>query len=149
MRYQAARQMNLFEMGMDSAGITGGIPEDVRTAMRVPEGQESSCAPERDRILIDEETGLRLGDSTRCAICGKEHGLHKHHVFFGTANRQLSEEDGMVVYLCPECHEHGARAVHRNRETDVAIKQAAERIWMADREADEDAFRARYGRSWL
>lgn len=137
MRYQAARQMNLFEMGLDSAGICGA-PE-IRPAE----------VPERDRILIDEETGLRLGDSTRCAICGKEHGLHKHHVFFGTANRQLSEEDGMVVYLCPECHEHGARAVHRNRETDVALKQAAERIWMADREADEDAFRARYGRSWL
>ena len=137
MRYQAARQMNLFEMGLDSAGICGA-PDAV-----------PAIEPERDRILIDEETGLRLGDSTRCAICGKEHGLHKHHVFFGTANRQLSEEDGMVVYLCPDCHEHGARAVHRNRETDVAIKQAAERIWMADREADEDAFRARYGRSWL
>lgn len=137
MTYRAARQMNLFEMGLDSAGICGA-PE-IRPAE----------VPERDRILIDEETGLRLGDSTRCAICGKEHGLHKHHVFFGTANRQLSEEDGMVVYLCPECHEHGARAVHRNRETDVALKQAAERVWMADRESDEDAFRARYGRSWL
>lgn len=137
MTYQAARQMNLFEMGLDSAGICGA-PE-IRPAE----------VPERDRILIDEETGLRLGDSTRCAICGKEHGLHKHHIFFGTANRQLSEEDGMVVYLCPECHEHGARAVHRNRETDVALKQAAERVWMADREADEDAFRERYGRSWL
>lgn len=137
MRYRAARQMDLFECGLDSAGICGA-PE-IRPAE----------VPERDRILIDEETGLRLGDSTRCAICGKEHGLHKHHVFFGTANRQLSEEDGMVVYLCPDCHEHGARAVHRNRETDVALKQAAERVWMADREADEDAFRARYGRSWL
>ena len=137
MRYQAARQMKLFEMGLDSAGSCGA-PEIVAAA-----------ETERDRILIDEETGLRLGDSTRCAICGREHGLHKHHIFFGTANRQLSEDDGMVVYLCPDCHEHGARAVHRNRETDVAIKQAAERIWMADREADEDAFRARYGRSWL
>lgn len=137
MRYQAARQMDLFEMGLDSAGICGA-----------PEIQPA-IEPERDRILIDDETGLRLGDSTRCAICGKEHGLHKHHIFFGTANRQLSEEDGMVVYLCPDCHEHGARAVHRNRETDVALKQAAERVWMADRDADEDAFRARYGRSWL
>lgn len=138
MTYQAARQMNLFEMGLDSAGICGAT-----------EIQQENVA-ERGRILIDEETGLRLGDSTRCAICGKEHGgLHKHHVFFGTANRQLSEEDGMVVYLCPDCHEHGARAVHRNHETDLALKQAAERVWMSDREADEDAFRARYGRSWL
>ena len=139
MRYAAARQMDLFECGLDAAGICGA-PEILMAA--VPER-------ERGRILIDEETGLRLGDSTRCAVCGKEHGLHKHHVFYGTANRQLSEEDGMVVYLCPDCHEHGARAVHRNHETDVALKQAAERVWMADREADEDAFRARYGRSWL
>ena len=139
MRYAAARQMDLFECGLDAAGISGA-PEILMAA--VPER-------ERGRILIDEETGLRLGDSTRCAVCGKEHGLHKHHVFYGTANRQLSEEDGMVVYLCPDCHEHGARAVHRNHETDVALKQAAQRVWMADREADEDAFRARYGRSWL
>ena len=138
MTYQAARQMNLFEMGLDSAGICGA-----------PEIQQENVA-ERGRILIDDETGLRLGDSTRCAICGKEHGgLHKHHVFFGTANRQLSEEDGMVVYLCPDCHEHGARAVHRNHETDLALKQAAERVWISDRDADEDAFRSRYGRSWL
>lgn len=137
MTYQAARQMDLFECGLDSDGICGApeiVAEDV---------------PDRDRILIDEETGLRIGDSTRCAICGKEHGLHRHHVFFGTANRQLSEEDGMVVYLCPDCHEHGSRSVHRNHETDVALKQAAERVWMQDRDADEDAFRARYGRSWL
>lgn len=137
MRYAAARQMNLFEIGLDGGGLSF-LPDIVEAAV-----------PERDRILIDEETGLRLGDSTRCAICGKEHGLHKHHIFFGTANRQLSEEDGMVVYLCPECHENGSRAVHRNHETDLALKQAAERVWMADREADEDAFRARYGRSWL
>lgn len=162
MRYQAARQMDLFEMGMDSAGITGGIPKDVddlcRQILERERDRRTDAAIEREierenrmsgRILIDDETGLRLGDSTRCAICGKEHGLHKHHIFFGTANRQLSEEDGMVVYLCPDCHEHGARAVHRNRETDVALKQAAERVWMADRDADEDAFRARYGRSWL
>lgn len=148
MTYAAARQMSLFEVGLESSGITGGIPQDVLTARGI--GQEDpEREPERGRILIDEVTGIRLNDAGRCAICGKEHGLHKHHVFFGTANRQLSEEDGMVVYLCPDCHEHGARAVHRNREVDVALKQAAERVWMEDRDADEDAFRARYGRSWL
>lgn len=135
MTYAAARQMDLFEMGLDGGGICGS--------------EDPIAEPERGRILIDEETGIRLNAAGRCAICGKEHGLHRHHVFFGTANRQLSEEDGMVVYLCPDCHEHGARAVHRNHETDVALKQAAERIWMADRDADEDAFRERYGRSWL
>ena len=140
MKYQAARQMDLFECGLDAAGICGAA-EIIGAAVRPePAG----------RILIDEETGIRFDAPGRCAICGKEHGgMHRHHVFFGTANRQLSEEDGMVVYLCPDCHEHGARAVHRNRETDVALKQAAQRVWMADREADEDAFRARYGRSWL
>ena len=137
MRYAAARQMDLFECGLEGGGASF-VPETVEAA-----------EPERGRILIDEVTGIRLNDAGRCAICGKEHGLHRHHVFFGTANRQLSEEDGMVVYLCPDCHEHGARAVHRNRETDVALKQAAERVWMADRDADEDAFRERYGRSWL
>ena len=142
MRYAAARQMSLFECGLDGAGVCGAAvpPEVVIEAVPAKKG----------RILIDEETGIRFDAPGRCAICGKESGgMHRHHVFFGTANRQLSEEDGMVVYLCPDCHEHGARAVHRNHETDVALKQAAQRAWMADRDADAEAFIKRYGRSWL
>lgn len=141
MTYQAARQMDLFECGLDRPEKP---PFDIE---HLPGAVAADW--HGHRMLIDEQSGLHLNDPTRCAICGRNHALHRHHVFFGTANRKISDEDCMVVYLCPDCHEDGARAVHRNREMDVAIKQAAERVWMADRDADEDAFRSRYGRSWL
>ena len=31
----------------------------------------------------------------------REDGLHRHEVFFGTANRQKSIRDGLVIFLTP------------------------------------------------
>lgn len=39
-----------------------------------------------------------------CYLCGKEWGLERHHVLSGTANRKLSEQYGLWVYLCHNCH---------------------------------------------
>ncbi len=53
-------------------------------------------------------------------------GLHRHHIMFGTANRKLSEKFGLWCWLCPDHHEHGPAAVHRNRETDLYLKRLAQ-----------------------
>ena len=91
-----------------------------------------------------------LQNRKQCYITHSTVGLHKHHIFFGTSNRELSEEDGMTVYLCPKCHEHGPEAVHRNRETDLWLKQAGERVWLRQRPGKtvEDFIR-RYGKNYL
>lgn len=54
-------------------------------------------------------------------------GLHCHHIMFGTANRKISDEFGVWCWLCPGHHEFGEEAVHRNRETDLYLKKAAQR----------------------
>ena len=36
-----------------------------------------------------------LQNKKECYITGSTYNLHKHHVFEGTANRKLSEQDGL------------------------------------------------------
>lgn len=53
----------------------------------------------------------------------------EHHVMHGTANRRLAEHYGLKVYLCPWHHRNGPQAVHRCRQTDILLKQAAQRAF--------------------
>ena len=52
-----------------------------------------------------------------CFLCRLE-GIHRqqyteeHHVFYGGALRQISEENGFKVYLCIRHHKFGTDAVH-------------------------------------
>lgn len=55
--------------------------------------------------------------------------IHEHHVFGGVANRPLSEQYGLKVYLCVDHHELGEEAVHRNKKTmDLVRKQGQKRF---------------------
>lgn len=47
-----------------------------------------------------------------CYLCGRHGYTHEHHIFFGKKNKNQSEEYGLKVYLCVECHETGKEAVH-------------------------------------
>jgi len=62
----------------------------------------------------------------RCIVCHNSN-IEEHHVFFGTANRKLSEKYGLKVYLCSE-HHRGTRGVHGNqgKELDTYLKQLAQ-----------------------
>ncbi len=70
-------------------------------------------------------------DKSRCYICAKiygrmttQRGLEEHHIFPGN-NRNNSEKYGLKVYLCPEHHQFGEDAVHRNPNEgyDLLLKQ--------------------------
>ena len=61
----------------------------------------------------------------KCFICGSERNLELHHVFYGTANRKLSDKHGLTVMLCPDCH-RGQSGVHHNRQLDLYIKRIAQ-----------------------
>jgi hypothetical protein len=56
-----------------------------------------------------------------CYICGRR-ACHHHHVFYGTANRRVSDEWGFIVALCYDHHE-GPEGVHRNHELDLTVKR--------------------------
>lgn len=53
--------------------------------------------------------------------------LHEHHVFFGWANRRLSEKHGLKVYLCLNHHEIGKEAVHVNAKINKMLQAYAQR----------------------
>lgn len=75
-------------------------------------------------------------NTRECYVCGRINTLHRHHIFFGTANRKVSERLGLTVYLCLEHHE-GNEGVHHNRELDLKLKRIAQRAYEADHSRQE------------
>lgn len=77
---------------------------------------------------------LQEKDGT-CYLCVLLHddyriqSVHEHHVFSGTANRRLSEQYGLKVYLCPDHHENGPEAVHKNKIVRLLLEEIAKRAF--------------------
>lgn len=63
-------------------------------------------------------------DLEHCYVCGRTNP-EMHHVFYGTANRKLSERYGLVVPLC-YLHHRGNSGVHFNQKLDAKLKGVAE-----------------------
>lgn len=82
-----------------------------------------------------------------CYICGKGGRLHKHHIFGGDPNRRHSEECGLTVHLCSECHVNGKEAVHK----DAEIMEALHRIGQAEfeRTHTRKEFMRIFGKNYL
>ena len=59
-------------------------------------------------------------------MCGSTYILHKHHIFFGTANRKLSEKYGCWCYLCARHHNMSDNGVHSNKPLDTKLKKFAQ-----------------------
>lgn len=74
---------------------------------------------------------------------------HRHEVFFGTANRQKSIRDGLVVFLTPEMHNMSDRGVHHNREFDLFLKRIGQHAWMDHYNKSTEDFIKEYGRNYL
>lgn len=57
-----------------------------------------------------------------CYLCSRLNGdywqkyTEEHHILYGSGKREISEAEGLKVYLCPEHHCTGQQAVHNNRE---------------------------------
>lgn len=59
----------------------------------------------------------------KCYVCGCTTGLHRHHVFEGSANRKKSEEYGMVIDLCGIHHNLSSEGIHFNKDLDLKVKR--------------------------
>lgn len=70
-----------------------------------------------------------LQDKKECYITGQANNLHKHHIFFGNPNRQISEANGFWVYLAGWLHNQSDEGVHgkNGRDLDIMLKQHAQR----------------------
>lgn len=77
-------------------------------------------------------------DMSTCYLCGGR-ATEVHHCMHGYGNRKAAERYGLTVGLCHWCHNEPPRGVHFNPDTDLLLKQAAQR-----------AFEAKYSREeWL
>ena len=86
----------------------------------------------------------------RCFCCYTTNNLEEHHIFFGTANRKLSEQDGLKVWLCLY-HHKGTTGVHgRDGHTlDKYLKSIAQIAYMQYYKKTEEDFIKRYGKNYL
>lgn len=76
-------------------------------------------------------------------------GLDKHHVIYGTANRRLSDQTGLWVYLCKRHHneDHGPFAVHFNRAIREDLCRDAQRAYLRDHTFEE--WMETFGKNYL
>lgn len=88
-----------------------------------------------------------------CYLCVKLHGdyrkhrvLHEHHIF-GGPNRQISETHGFKVKLCPDHHEFGPEAVHKDIKIMRMLQQDCQQEYEKTHTREE--FTALIGRNYL
>jgi len=84
-----------------------------------------------------------------CFFCGRPAEC-EHHLLFGQGIRLLAEEDGIKVPSCNKCHNMGSilERVHENPMAEKLSKMLGQAIWEKNY-GDREAFRKRYGKSYL
>lgn len=68
-----------------------------------------------------------ISNDSYCLICGTTQNLHKHHIFYGTGLRKLSEQYGCWCYLCAKHHNMSNEGVHFNKDLDNGLKQLTQK----------------------
>ena len=76
----------------------------------------------------------------KCEICERWANLHRHHVFMGNKQRNLSEQYGAVMFLCPECHTEGKASVHKNKVIRLWTQEEMQKKLMDAKPAEQDLF---------
>lgn len=96
---------------------------------------------------------LQLKDDDRCFLCmldknaSVRKALHWHHIFYGTANRKLSEKYGLKVKLCLEHHTGSSMAVHFNKTVDTELKKMGQ--YAFEKRWPRLCFRDIFGKNYL
>lgn len=91
-----------------------------------------------------------------CDICGNRYAEDTHHLVFGRGLRELADEDGLTISLCPDCHTMGSMALHKSNTAATLSKMLGQAIYERDQvatgktvEEAREMFLRRYGRCWL
>lgn len=90
-----------------------------------------------------------LQTGKECYFCGSQNWLESHHVFNGNPNRSLSEKYGLKVWLCHAHHNEPPNGVHFNASTDGWLKATVQHKAMDYYGWDVDAFRSKFGKSYI
>ena len=73
---------------------------------------------------------------------------HRHECF-GGANRKLSIEDGLVIFISPQMHNIGDKGIHYNKEFMEYVHKIAQQTWQDYYGKTTEDFISRYGKNYL
>lgn len=90
-------------------------------------------------------------DEKTCFLCGRNGArdrLEKHHIF-GGANRKLSDEDGLFIWICGDrCHRNGRLSAHKSAVTATLLHEIGQKAW-EKAYGSRAEFAKRYGKNFL
>lgn len=89
-----------------------------------------------------------LQTKRECLVCNTTYDLHKHHVFYGIANRKLSDKHGCWCWLCANHHNMSDQGIHFDKTLDKTVKAQCQRMWMGDDRTVEEFIKI-FGRSFI
>lgn len=98
--------------------------------------------------MSDKRYSIITKDFERCLICGSYLDIHKHEIFYGTANRQLSIKYGLVVPLCSRHHNMSSeKGIHYNKILNRKLKILGQKAF--EYQYPDLKFKDIFGRNYL
>lgn len=83
-----------------------------------------------------------------CFVSRRTDNLHKHHIFFGTANREVSEQNGFWIWLTGELHNQDSKKdIHSTPAFNLKIRQLCQAKYEKTHTREE--FMQLIGRNYL
>lgn len=64
-----------------------------------------------------------MSTDKECYLTHRTDNLHRHHIYFGTGQREQSEKWGCWCYLTGVVHNQSKNSVHFNRDLDLYLKR--------------------------
>ena len=89
-----------------------------------------------------------ISNEKECVVCKTTRNLHKHHIFYGTGLRSMSEHFGCWCYLCATHHNMSDHGVHFNKELDNNLKILCQQKW-EEKYGNREEFIQTFGRSYI
>lgn len=102
------------------------------------------------KIPDSKRFSIITDDLEHCIECGRTK-VNLHEVFFGTANRQLSKQYGLVVPFCEELHHNqvNCKGVHFDEKLDTKWKKEGQKVFMKHYKKTKKEFREIFGKSYI
>lgn len=83
------------------------------------------------KVSDSKRYSILTDDLEHCIICGRSN-VNKHEIFFGTANRQLSKNYGLVIPLCQVYHhnQYECKGIHFDKELCKEWQKIGQKAFM-------------------
>lgn len=102
------------------------------------------------KISDSKRYSILTDDLEHCIICGRPN-VNKHEIFFGTANRQLSKNYGLVIPLCEELHhnQYACKGIHFDKKLCEKWQIIGQKAFMEHYNKTADEFRMIFGKNYI